>query len=668
MNSQAHLSTHPRMPGCVDPASENDNTMIGLSENNKKNLYGNLAALKEHYPHIHDAVRALLDTVSMRLDPAETLYITGNTQRITLSKQRREAALDAIITTDKREPVYLLVGLGAGDELLVTYQNTETPRPELPDYKLPIYVVEPEPLMLIATMWLHDLTALLNSGRILLFIGMNAADEFLKYLQLNHQAPYPTHSLSMWYPNDLPVVHNTRDGVKQLINRTSTVIDKLETAVNSYYEKFTNDDWLEIFTAGKRPLRIMGCTSRFTSFLQYCTRDLMSGFERLGHQTLVHKEKADINRATKHDTLSTILDFKPDLIIYLDHFRDEWPYLPVNIPFVNWIQDMLPNITNPAERTLHPLDFTYIFAPGWLETLKNMPIYAEHPIDVLPLGINPAIYHPVGNTKKNIDLLYVSHLLSLTGTLRPVIDTSIDFNLDDREKELLGTGAISYEQLLFVYILMTKTFDKLLIDDLWKYVGDSHLRQTFVTRTLATAGIEENDIIADYFLDAQRIQNDIYYAIKTRPLKALARQGVNFRIYGNHWDQDQALSSFSHGPIANGEALNVLMNQSRICLNNSPGTSLHMRSLEILASGCFMLSREIAPDTSSIRDYFDEQDGLGFFKNEIDIGPITKYWLAQDNLDKISAPAHQKALALFDYKIIAQTIIDNISSRCKETS
>lgn len=639
--------------------------MADLSEKNKSTLHKNLAALKKHHSHIYSMVELLLDTISMRLDPEETLHITGNGRQITIPKHRRDAALAAIVAPERSEPVYLIVGLGAGDELLTTFWNTETPRADLPDYKLPIYLVEPEPLMLIATMWLHDLSQLLASGRVLLFMGMNAYDELLEYLESNHQALYPTHSLSMWYPNDHPVVHNTLDGIKQLIDRTSAAVDKLETDINDYYKNFTNSDWLEVFTTKSRPLRVMACTSRFTSFLQYCARDLTSGFERLGHQTLIHIEKSDISRATKYDTLSTILDFKPDLIIHLDHFRDEWPYLPANVPFVNWIQDMLPNITKPDTRSLHPLDFTYVFAPGWLNRLKSMPIYADHPIDVLTLGINPDIYHPISNTTKNIDLLYVSHLVNVANTLRPLVDTSENFDIDDKETELLDTGAISYEQLLLVYMLMTKTFDNLLIDDLWKYVGDNHVRRSFVKRTLAKAEIEENDAIVDHFYNSQRIHNDIYYAIKTRPLKTLAKQGVNLRIHGKFWDQDKELSSFSYGPIDNGEPLNRLMNEARICLNNSPGTSLHMRSVEIMASGCFMLSREIEPDTSSIRDYFDDQDGLAFFRNEIDIGPITKYWLAQENLDKISAPAHKKALALFDYKVIAQTIIDHISARCK---
>ncbi|MCF6209692.1 MAG: glycosyltransferase [Gammaproteobacteria bacterium] len=643
------------------------NTLTEYAGKNKDTLHNNLVALEKHHPHIYRMVEPLLDTVSIRLDPQETLYITRNGQQIIISKQRRDAVLATVVIPEIREPVHLLVGLGVADELLATYRNTEAPRPELPSYKLPIYILEPEPLMLIAAMWLHNLMPQLNSGRVQLFLGVNASDELLEYLESNHQSQYPTHSLSMWYPNDHPVVHNTFDGIKQLIDRTNAAVYKLETDINDYYKKFTNNDWHEVFTSRTRPLRVMGCTSRFTSFLQYCVRDLISGFERLGHQALIHIEESDISRATKYDILSTILYFKPDLIIHLDHFRDEWPYLPANVPFVNWIQDMLPNITKPDARILHPLDFTYVFAPGWLNKLKSMPMYAKHPINVLTLGINPDIYHPISNTTKDIDLLYVSHLVSVANTLRPLVDTLKNFDIDDKEIELLDTGAISYEQLLVVYMLMTKTFDNLLIDDLWKYVGNNQVRRSLVTRTLATAGIEENDIVVEHFFNSRRIHNDIYYAIKTRPLKTLAKQGVNLQIYGKHWDQDRELSRFSHGPIDNGEPLNMLMNQSRICLNNSPGTSLHMRSVEIMASGCFMLSREIEPDTSSIREYFDDQDGLGFFKNEIDIGPITKYWLAQDNLDKISAPAHKKALALFDYKVITQTIIDNVSARCKNT-
>ena len=55
-----------------------------------------------------------------------------------------------------------------------------------------------------------------------------------------------------------------------------------------------------------------------------------------------------------HELLNTLchaqacVDFKPDLILLIDHYRAEFPGLPTQIPAVMWIQDLLPNIFNPT--------------------------------------------------------------------------------------------------------------------------------------------------------------------------------------------------------------------------------------------------------------------------------------------------------------------------------
>lgn len=632
----------------------------------KDTLQNNLTILKEYYPHVYSIIEGDLSSCSIAFSDPENkmLNITLGQKQISISAQQREVALSKIAKAETNEPTYLIVGLGVGDELLKLFDTTQLPVPELPYYKLPIYVVEPEPLMLIATMWLHDMRELFESQRIQWFIGENSPTELLEHFQSRQQAIHPTHFISHWYSDEHPVVSASRQNIYEASNKTNAAIYQLKIKINKYYNNITQDDWHDIFASKKRPLRIMGWTSRFTTFLQYCTRDLLAGFEELGHETLMHIEESDISRTTQQDTLATINEFKPDLLIIIDHFRHEYAFLPKNLPFVNWIQDLLPNITNPGSGSFNPLDFTYVFAPQWVDTLKNIPAYSDHKIDVLHLGINPNTYYPIENTEKTFDVLYVSHLIPTEQTLRPLVNSAYDFEVNQVEAALLDSGIISYEQLLLVYKLTAKTLDELFIEDLWEYHRNTSTRESNILHILSKLEIPTQKPIVEHFLKSKRIMNDIVFSIKTRPLSALIKQGIDVRIYGNNWDFHTDFHDNAQGPITNGPPLNLLMNQARVCLNNSSGVSLHMFALEILGSGSFMLSRDIPQDISDIRKFLTEDKDVFFFKNEIDIAKKVSYWLEHKTERKqVSNRAHIKALSIFNYKNIAKTIQTSIQER-----
>src|SRR5690606_15900334 len=67
----------------------------------------------------------------------------------------------------------------------------------------------------------------------------------------------------------------------------------------------------EQLSSGQR-LRVLGITSRFTTFLQHSMRDWLSAFERLGHQTLLLIEEADHQILNNIVYSRTAQDFQPD--------------------------------------------------------------------------------------------------------------------------------------------------------------------------------------------------------------------------------------------------------------------------------------------------------------------------------------------------------------------
>jgi glycosyltransferase involved in cell wall biosynthesis len=470
--------------------------------------------------------------------------------------------------------------------------------------------------------------------------------------------------VSQWYPGNHPQNIGVTETTNHLINQTDKTIEQLEQRVRRYYDGITLERWKAIYTANERPLRIMACASRFTTFTQYCLRDLLTGFEKLGYETQLHIEQSDILRSTKYDILATVDDFKPDLIIYIDHFRNEFPYLPKTIPFANWIQDLLPNIANPAFPALEGLDFTYVFSKHWQKYLEKFPQYINYPIYFLPVGINTNIYIPKENCEKSIDILYVSHLVEPEHTLQPLRDSAYDFIPNEQELALLDGNILTLEQLMLCYMLITKVFDNTLIDDIENYSPDMPAtRIAFAKRILERANLSQTDELTRYFANARRVNLDLHRIFKSRPIQFLIANGQDVHVYGNNWEKYAEFKLVARGPAKNGRDLNELTNKARICLNNSPGTSLHMRTMEIMGSGAFMLSRNIGPDLSSITNYFPK-DELALFSNEIDIVDKIRFYLANDEIrSSIARKNHARATELFSYPAIAANIQQSIVER-----
>jgi len=105
------------------------------------------------------------------------------------------------------------------------------------------------------------------------------------------------------------------------------------------------------------------------------------------------------------------------------------------------------------------------------------------------------------------------------------------------------------------------------------------------------------------------------------------------------------------------------MNRSKICLNASPGMTLHMRALEIMASRSFMLSRDMLYDSSRIDDYFGNNDVI-LYKDETDfINKVVYYLNAENERNAIAARAYKTLSEKFSYSAISDQILKLIERR-----
>src|SRR4029450_13855633 len=122
------------------------------------------------------------------------------------------------------------------------------------------------------------------------------------------------------------------DSMREFALRVATdKLSGLQSQLNSTYSAMNASAWSDCFAAMDRPLRILGITSRYTTFLQYSMRDWLSAFERLGPQTRLGTEQSDHEITGPVAFAEATADFQPDLVVCIDHFRKELGGLPANV-------------------------------------------------------------------------------------------------------------------------------------------------------------------------------------------------------------------------------------------------------------------------------------------------------------------------------------------------
>ncbi len=634
-------------------------------------LNKNLETLKTHHIEFYEKVINILETDQIKIlctDYNDKIYSAlevsfNNKKLFKLNQNSLSKSLNRI--SEKHElSTSLVMSFGSGCELLELFKHTHKPV-DGHTMEVPIYIIEENIQYFIFNLIIHDLSRILSSKRIYLFIEQSSQD-YEKTI-LSSENPVPGYTVTTRPGTSARKMDKLSQDIFHLRTDNSNALMR---KVDEYYSAFSDKQWQDKFSPENiSSLRVLGLTSRFTSFLKYCMRDLIDGFQRQGATTLLFSETDDHKRMTNDGVIETINNFKPDLIIIIDHFRSEYPTVPKSVPFVNWIQDMLPNIT---ENKISPseLDYTFVFAERWVDLAKNLPVYKDHPVHFLHLGYNDKVYYPSVEKKVqyNCDILSATHLPQLSTTFYPIHSPEkYEFTLNIYEQKAVNDRLINEEQIkeIFYHLyLFVKDMSLVELSD-FCLIPNTGITK-FIENILHEFGFKDDEEL-HYLFDFQpqtRFANEFFLQMKIRPLAALINSNNNFDIhlYGNRWEQIPLFKPYSKGVAKNGIELNHLMHHAKICLNISPGTTLHMRAIEIIASGAFMLSRKINNDSSPIENFFEEDEEIIFYKDEDELIHLAEYYKNNEDARQIiTKKASKKLYETFSYESISKKMATTIA-------
>jgi len=541
----------------------------------------NLRAAQLHRPEIATFVRDFRADLYMLLCENDSLTIgqpNANGEiikRPVLASPAESRRAMKQLETERAMMPLMVLGVDLGWLWTFAYDVPHT-RPEIPGHRIPLYLIERSAEQLAIAMHLQDWTDLFVDPRVQMYVGDDAIERLANTMVRTPSIVWPRSTIVVDH-----LAWPTSDAIKSIDDLRNFAMAECDKELKAIAAQRAV---LPTKIPTDRPLRVMGLTTLFSTFLQHSMRDWLASFQALGHTTHVLTEPVPHVINTNIDQQRAIDVFQPDLMLFIDHYRDEYKKLPDDLHSVCWVQDrMLHLFSTAAGQRQGPRDYAIGYARSELTSRYGWPgeRFMSCVVPVNHIRFDTSNLSAADLAPHVCDLAFVSHASKTPEEIR---DDEIAAAILPGVKRVVG--ALS-ERLMSIYATGGSIS------------GDGPIT-ALVKRTLVELGTAYDDVtpLIDYV--RLRLNNALFRHQVLHWASELAdERGLDFRLYGRGWEKHPTLSRFARGEADNQTALASIYRATRVNLQTNPHTSAHQRSFESLCAGGFVLMRR------TNRDLFD---------------------------------------------------------------
>lgn len=552
----------------------------------KLKLSRNLAAMQQHQPQVYQVIQDTPVAGIHRLHMLPTGYLTIARQRpgnatlfLSAAEDPNKVVQDYFNAIKGPWSKGQALGLcSVADGYFLKF--IATTQPELPfNQTQAIHVFEPEVEVLMHTMMIHDYSGPdgpIAQKRFYWHVGPKWKEQYQQAMNQELFLPQPTVMLHLM-GDDL--------GVTALVEDTQKVVNEqqvpIQNKLDAYYDQQLAQGMLAKLLGPNPPRkpRVQVMTSRFTTVLQHEARRITQAFVDMGWDARLLIETQDHHRMMAAGIRSAVQHFLPDFVFTLDHLRHEQgDLLPRSLPYVCWVQDLLPNIiSTTAGQKVKDLEWVLTFCKPLLTGRYNYP--ADRCMDVpIMLASEPRL--PQQWVSDGFDLAYASNL---SQTVEAMVEHTIKTVVED-ERQLMARCC---NALVEHYAAGNSLPGKPDIGRLIAPVVEAYYREC----GKQASGEPQIRALVDILWNPLNV--GLYRQQALRWVAQIAREeNLSLAIFGLGWENHPEFSAFARGVLVPGPEMQETIRRTRINLNLEPyACATHVRLLDGLTSGGFYLLR-----------------------------------------------------------------------------
>ncbi len=511
--------------------------------------------------------------------------------------------------------------------------------------KVPLYLFFDDFNYFIEFLQISDFTKIIDTKRLIFLFGLSQLETWFDSMQ----SILPNYVLNIQDENDyLYQKVNKISSDREILNQT------LKEEVDSYYSECNFNEIINAFIQG-RP-RIMFITTKFSTAIQYFTRDCVEACNKLGIPNKLCIEISDVHRSAQNDWIKTIAEFKPHAIFIIDHFRWEYSLLPHNIVFISWIHDLLPHIlSNDSARKIKDKDFILNLIPNY-KGFKEARYPKEQIIDT-PIPVNPDIYKSYKLTREEIDRFETEIcVISNPGNpLEGLKQMLHQFKEQDYYENLETALKCAYDECYKLIYSGHPIFDSEQIDEM-------------ISRWLDECGMTYSNGFITAISDMFKTKV-VWIIYRSVPIEWLKEKGYRIKLWGKEWMGHKNLKEYAMGVAENGEQLSKILNSSKILIGTNPAISAHPRVFEAIMSNCLYIGINIPTeyDSFNIRGLMDEDQEIVLFYSKDDLYKKVDYYLKnEEERLRVIANGKNKILSKITYEKMMTNSIEIIGNKLRK--
>lgn len=413
--------------------------------------------------------------------------------------------------------------------------------------------------------------------------------------------------------------------LKQLKTMRAEDIARKSTNINRVAQKYDKKYYKNLFSGDFHKIRILFLTSRFTTVVQYATRDFMKACQDLGIQCDIFIEKTNIHRAPLHTELvNKMAEFKPNIIFLINCLKSDFIAIPNNMMAISWFQD--PNVRYSSREHAQLFswnDFSLVYARDWYEQMIQTG-YDKSRLMIQSVPISEKIFHERNMSQEDRDLY--------------TADIAFPCNYQRPEKDLAdliskyAVGIVDNGERSRMTHLLISVYDNLQsrIENDEQIYCIEQCETTINELALLLDATIELDLVRQIALEV--FHPLCYNLYRKVVIKWLIDAGFQVKLWGQGWDTDPYFKDHTGGVLTHGEELAKMYSCSKIVPGAVFEYTAHFRSWESMSCGALCIARYIPPefDFCDIRAICTENEQFVFFYDKQDLIDKIKYYLANE--------------------------------------